>query len=427
MALNRDYWPAVYRYVLRRRFDRACLLLQRLLDDPLTRARNLHPIHLLASLLLSYPTAKQRSSNPYALGHWHLELQARLRGEDVGAWEQGLANVLTLVEGQAVPPSIRAGIGSWQEMFVGQVGLAAQQMPLEELVRRMRDCIAEKPSPSPVMDQLTLGLFQGSPEFERLADIPMLGPHLVDLLASLSPALAEQRSPVLIAYGRQLISSCSLWNLGADYLWTASEAGRQELERQLFDMARTASPSKQRCIVDLCRNFDMNILADAILVMISESALRAGALAKALAMAIEAGQPSLITRVCDAVLGQVWTADSLEVIDGAALDCSMHPRLALLVALAHMQRCLEAKDEEGALKTLVSSILPFEQAIPEFIRPRLLTLYLRLAPSLPAGHAPPLTVLLEFVNSHAAGMPAEAALELRRLLVHQAASTFLSH
>jgi hypothetical protein len=169
----------------------------------------------------------------------------------------------------------------------------------------------------------------------------------------------------------------------------------------------------------------MHVLADAILVMISETYLVADSYSKALASAIEAGQPSLVTRVCDAILRQTWSLSNLDVIDGASLDCSGYARLSLLVAILQLQRYIEAGDFEAAAGTLINSVLSFEDSIPEFIRPQLLSVYLRLAPSLPVNQAPPMKVLLEFINSHASGMPSEAAIELRQLLVHQAASTFL--
>lgn len=410
---------------MRRRFDSVCLLLQRLLDDPLSRSRNMDSIQAITEILLAYPTAKQRSLNPYALGQWQLELQSRLRTENVSAWDSNLVNVLTLVEGQSIPPSIRAAIDSWQELFVGHIVLSVQQPSPESVVTMLKDCMAEKPSSAVVLDQMVLGLVQGSPELNRLAEIDMIGPHIIDLFASLSPALAENRNVTLITYGKQLMSESGLWNLGADYLWMASEEGRQELERRLFQMAKSASPCKQRCIIDLCRNFDMHVLADAILVMISEAYLAADSYSKALSAAIEAGQPSLVTRVCDAVLRQAWSVVNLEVIDGASLDCSGYPRLSLLVAIVQLQRYIDEGNFEAAASTLINSVFSFEDSIPEFIRPQLLSVYLRLAPSLPENQTPPLKVLLEFINSHASGMTSEAAIELRQLLVHQAANTFL--
>lgn len=418
-----DVWQSIYRYTLRRRFDQVCLLLQSALD---VQPNLSGPINILTELILSYPTAKERASSPYALSQWRLDLQTRLRLENISNWDSRLANIITLIEGDSIPPSVRAQVCNWQELFIGKLVLSAKSM--EMLTGALvKECLAEKPSACPSIDALSAALIEGRPlDNEAVCALPLVGPHIIDLLALIHPNLAELRNSSIIQYANELAESI-LWNLCPDYLWATSVEGRNRLEALLFETAK--SENRQQSVLDICHNFDLFILADAIHVMIAEEALKAQDHRSALTHAIQSGQNALVTRVCDAILEQFYAEKNVEklaLVDRTMFDSSSYPRLDMLLHIHEMERLRHEGHLGDAADVLIDQILASTTLLPAYLKPRLLEAFLQLAPSAPTDRTSiSLRPVLELLNDASDSLDTGLSHRIRLLINQQAMHSFL--
>jgi len=262
-----SFWNRVYRYTMRRRFDLVCVELQKLLVFPSLFSALSEPIRIVTEILLAYPGHRQRGSNPYALGQWRLDMQARLKAENLTSWNPHLVNLVTLLEGEVIPPSVRVSIASWPELFLSKLVLSSRvQRDYAELAK---ECMAEKPSSFEPLDSLSLDIFHGSLDLNKLKNLPFIGPHLLDVLYLQRSNIGQTRDEALRAYAEELTDT-PLWNLSTDYFWSSSPAGRERLEQILFRFASESDSYTRNSVIDICHIFELNVLADAIHVMIAE-------------------------------------------------------------------------------------------------------------------------------------------------------------
>lgn len=439
--LSPGWWSLIFQWLVRQRYDRVCLSLQ--------VAQEAHPrwaeaLRSFTDLLLSYPSARQRKQHPHLLDEWQAEASALLKTQN--GWPADLTAALGLVarsKGAFVPA--RHHLRHWQEHLV----LALLLNPTADLGRLAEECLGNFEGNQGSTDQAVVCLLSGHlAQFLRLLEpFHWLSPHLIDVLwhAGILTEILGDAQAARDLHQRSLmewadsLAKGPFWNLAADYLWTLGEPGQARLESLLFELSmRTAvsEQERQEAILDVAQNFGLSVLAGAIHVALGERALDSGDLQLALRHALDAGQPALVTRVCDEFLsptkpGGARTAEiegPLWVDENLVIDQEAFPRFQLLLRYQHFQQLLPL-DPAAALRLFSDQILPMDRAglIPSHFKTRLLEDYQRLSGLVPTLLPALSTVgtLLGFLDQRSETSDPELIQQSRVLLVHQAAHALM--
>lgn len=414
-----EFWKALFRFLMRKRFESVIHLLQRIRPA-------LPQVDILIDLLLVYPTAQQRSLNPYALTTWILDADSRLRVENVASWHPNLRLTIEYLKGEAIPIDL-----CWQELLVGSILLSPKGKVIAEEAVHL---IKAHPSSCPEIDKASVLVFKGKTKtdafIEAIATIPIAGPHLIDVVSRFVQ-IPGVRETVLISHADSIMTHCpSFWNLTADYYWAASTGGQKKLEVLLFELAANSKSSLHReSIIDMCHNFDLEVLAAAIHVLISKEALAEQNHPKALLHAIQANQVQLINSVCDAALQEFFQSrslEALEIVDDDSIDTGRFPRLFLLLKIKRLQELIDADLFDEAIQLLVEEVLPLD--LPIYLRPNLLELFVILMPkqSSLVLRRDSFESLLRYLNEHSDLLSLDHQRSLRLFINQQATLMFLN-
>lgn len=401
---------------MRRRYDQVCLLLQRALDDKTSffSIKCFSQVQTITELLLAFPTARQRAQNNYGpIDAWLGDVRSRMKAEDLSSWDPRLGKLFAIIEGR----EFEAYCNVWKELYVAKAFW--NRCSSADL---LKECISKKPSSYETLDlacsqclnheMFTLEFFQ------NISALPYIGVHLIDILSHRNNII-ELRNNALISYG-ELMWSSPCWNLAADYFWVSSATGRAKFESFLFEKAQLSSILSEKLeIIDVCRSFDLFLLADAIHLLISEQALQVQEYPKALYYALMARQPSMVTRICDQVLRSFFQFKDLSLLDDLveedSFDLGPFPRLQLLLQISKLQTLINEGDYQLASSVLTDSLLNKSHLlIPEYLRPHLLLFFLKTAENalvqLPMNL---IKVLLIFINESSNGLSEDQLLQVR--------------
>ncbi len=401
---------------LRKKFDQLCFLLQSLLETPITDVHiSPNQINLLTELILAYPSPQQRLTNPYALDSWNLEVGSRLKVENTKAWDARLVDLISCIQGHELTQSVINLLSDWQEILYSSINKPV------ELKVTVEALINERP-PNP-LNHIYLAIFNG--DLNRLAsisDIDLIGPHYLNLLSFL-PRLNffAASSSCLLILAEKLFKT-SFWNLAVDYMWVTSQEGRENLEKQLFSLAFDGSYNRQLSVINVCKNFQLDILADTIHVMIAEAEMKQGRLSKALHHALCAQQDFLVTRICDVALNQYLNSHNitfLEIADYDAVQTSFYPRLHLLSKIHQVQMLMSQEDRINALSVLQNVIKTDLLYTPDFIKPFLLSLFINCSSAGTVISRDVLNSLYGLVNDYSGLLSDEDVRNARILLNRQ--------
>lgn len=433
----------VNRYLVRKRFDQVCILLQQKLADG-TQPHWYSPLQSLVTLFLAYPTHRQRAQHPHLADLWAQEVRRLVKTEQGTGWPDQLWLILELLDGQSTD-KVAGFFRHWQEPFVAKIvhstavvdpksfhALAVQSM---ELLGGQRN----------VFDDASLTLLNGDLAgfFPHLRGLEWLYPHIVDVFWKaggiqqiFQEKATEVHSGAMINYAKTVCEHVpSFWNLAADYYWASLTAeSRDQLESMLFNLAKHSKDAdKRQSVIDLCLSFGMDLLADAIHIMIAEEMAAAGNLHLALMHAIQSRQSALITKVCDSIFEEHVKAPEVafEFIEDDVIDVSACPRLSLLTKYQHLMHLLASNRIDQAKIVFANQILESPDfLIPERWKPRLMALYKRLCESDPEdlSFVTPSMVklMLQFLNGAASMLSSADAHSLRLLLIRQSAKLFLA-
>jgi hypothetical protein len=430
-------------YLVRKRFDQVCLLLQQKLAEG-TQPHWYSPLQSLVTLFLAYPTHRQRAQHPHLVDLWAQEVRRLVKAEQGTGWPDQLWLILELLDGQSTDRAARF-FRHWQEPFVANIvhsTVPVDPKSFHALALQSMELLGGQRS---VFEDATLALLSGDLPgfFEHLRGLDWLYPHIADVFwkaGGIQQIFQEKATDVhsqaMINYGKTVCERVpSFWNLAADYYWASPTAeGRNQLESMLFNLAKHSKDAdKRQAIIDLCLSFGMDLLADAIHIMIVEEMVAGGNLHLALIHAIQSRQSALITKVCDSIFEEHFKTPeaSFEFVEDDVIDVSACPRLSLLAKYQLLLHLLASGKFDQAKIVFANQILEGPDfLIPEQWKPRLMALYKRLCESDPddASFVTPSMVklMLEFLNGAPSTLSQSDAHSLRLLLIRQSAKLFIA-
>lgn len=406
------------------------------------------PMQALLTLLLAYPTHRQRSQHPHLLQLWQDEVRNMVRHEKNAGWPPQLWEALKLVVGDNEDNAKLYESFSWQERFVAKLYQRNIVNYSPEVVGSIaEECLAHFPSQkenclSVMSVQLLKGELDGFMQ-KLLERSDFLSVHLTDVLwhSGILAKIcgndsAKVHSSSLLNYANYIQTATpSLWNLSADYYWASSIDGKQKLEEQLFSWLRSCDQSdfssgKPEAIINLAQSFGLDLVADALHVMIAEKYVADNQINDALYHALVARQSALVYRICDKALrSHIDQRTSLDIIEEGQVQFAKNSRLTLLL---QYQRFLELKSKDmpmQAWEVLSNQILEDpDLTIPSYFRLQLLRQFLGLSYELPEVRVTQavLKTLLEYMESLPDAIDAKEAQSLRVALLKQSSRYFLS-